>query len=100
MKVCVLGLWHLGTVTAACLASVGHKVVRLDFDETVIVNLKNGRPPLFEPGLEDLVNKGLASGHLNFSTNPAEAVQDVDIIWVAYDTPVDDEDNADVEYVI
>ena len=100
MKVCVLGLWHLGTVTAACLASGGHQVTGLDFDETVITNLKNGKPPLFEPGLEDLVNKGLASGLLNFSTNPADAVRDVQVIWVAYDTPVDDEDNADVEYVV
>jgi UDPglucose 6-dehydrogenase len=100
MKVCVLGLWHLGTVTAACLASAGHEVMGLDFDETVVANLKNGKPPLFEPGLEDLVNKGLASRHLDFSTSTAEAVQDVKIIWVAYDTPVDDEDNADVEFVI
>ena len=100
MKVCVFGLWHLGTVTAACLASGGHQVTGLDFDETVITNLKNGKPPLFEPGLEDLVNKGLASGLLNFSTNPADAVRDVQVIWVAYDTPVDDEDNADVEYVV
>ncbi|MHB8778407.1 MAG: UDP-glucose dehydrogenase family protein [Anaerolineales bacterium] len=100
MKACVLGLWHLGTVTAACLASGGHQVTGLDFDETVIANLKNGKPPLFEPGLEDLVNKGLASGALKFSANPAEAVRGVQVIWVAYDTPVDDEDNADVEYVV
>ena len=100
MKVCVLGLWHLGTVTAACLASGGHRVIGLDFDETVIANLKNGKPPLFEPGLEDLVRKGMESGALNFSTNPAEAVRGVHVIWVAYDTPVDDEDNADVEYVV
>jgi len=100
MKVCVLGLWHLGTVTAACLASGGHQVTGLDYDETVITNLKNGKPPLFEPGLEDLVNKGLASDLLDFSTNLAESVQGAQVIWVAYDTPVDDEDNADVEYVI
>lgn len=100
MKVCVLGLWHLGTVTVACLASGGHQVTGLDFDETVITKLKNGTPPLFEPGLEDLVNKGLASGLLDFSTNLAEAVQGAQVIWVAYDTPIDDEDNADVEYVV
>ncbi len=100
MKVCVLGLWHLGTVTAACLSSGGHQVTGLDFDEMVITNLKNGKPPLFEPGLEDLVGKGLASGLLNFSTDPSEAVRGVQVIWVAYDTPVDDEDNADVEYVV
>ena len=100
MKVCVLGLWHLGTVTAACLASAGHLVTGFDFDETVITNLKNGKPPLFEPGLEDLVNKGLASGLLDFSTNATEAMRGAQVIWVAYDTPVDDEDNADVDYVV
>jgi len=100
MKVCVIGLWHLGTVTAACLASGGHQVSGLDFDETVIANLKNGKPALFEPGLEDLVKKGLKSGALDFSTSPAQAVHDAQVIWVAYDTPVDDDDNADVDYVI
>ena len=100
MKVCVLGLWHLGTVTAACLASGGHQVTGLDFDEAVITNLKNGKPPLFEPGLEELVGKGRSSGLLNFSSNIEEAVRDTQAIWVAYDTPVDDEDNADVEYVV
>ena len=100
MKVCVFGLWHLGTVTAACLASGGHHVIGLDFDETVLANLKKGQPPLFEPGLEDLVSKELESGFLNFSTNPTEAIHGVQVIWVAYDTPVDDEDNADVEYVV
>lgn len=100
MKVCVLGLWHLGTVTAACLASAGHHVTGLDFDETVIANLKKGVPPVYEPELEDLVKTGLATGTLNFSTDPADAVNDAQVIWVTYDTPVDDEDNADVDYVI
>lgn len=100
MKVCVLGLWHLGTVTAACLASGGHQVTGLDFDESVIANLRVGKPPLFEPGLEDLVIKGIQAGSLGFSTDPAQAVHEAQVIWVAYDTPVDDDDNADVDYVI
>ena len=100
MKVCVLGLWHLGTVTAACLASGGHQVIGLDFDETVIVNLKNGQPPLFEPGLEELVKKGLGTGELDFSTDPKGALQGAELVWVAYDTPVDDDDNADVETIV
>ena len=100
MKVCVLGLWHLGTVTAGCLTLGGHHVTGLDFDEKVIANLRNGQPPLFEPGLEDLIKNGLASGALDFSTNSAEAVHGAQVIWVAYDTPVDDEDNANVEYAV
>jgi len=100
VKVCVLGLWHLGTVTAACLASGGHQVTGLEFDETVVNHLKNGIPPLFEPDLEDLVKNGLQSGVLDFTTSAADAIHGVQVIWVAYDTPVDDDDNADVEYVI
>ena len=100
MKVCVLGLWHLGTVTASCLSSGEHHVTGLDFNENVIADLRNGKPPLFEPGLEDLVKKGIQAGTLDFSTEPAQAVRDAQVIWVAYDTPVDDDDNADVDYVV
>ena len=99
MKVCVLGLWHLGTVTAACLASAGHEVTGLDFDAEVVAGLAAGKPPLFEPGLEELVTAGLTSGRLRFTADVAVAVQGADVVWVAYDTPVDDDDRADVTYV-
>jgi UDPglucose 6-dehydrogenase len=100
MKVCVLGLWHLGTVTAACLASGGHDVAGLDFDAPTIENLRAGQPPLFEPGLEDLVKRGLSDGRLHFTSAIADAVADAEVVWVAYDTPVDDQDRADVDFVI
>ena len=99
MKICVLGLWHLGTVTAGCLASKGHHVVGLDFDEEVIRQLQAGRPPLFEPGLKQLTQSGLKEGCLSFTTDISMALKDADMIWVAYDTPVDDEDQADVAFV-
>ncbi|MBZ5558486.1 MAG: nucleotide sugar dehydrogenase [Acidobacteriia bacterium] len=99
MKVCVLGLWHLGTVTAACLASAGHDVTGIDFDPAVVAGLAGGTPPVFEPGLEDLVKTGLASFRLRFTTDVA-AVAGADAVWIAWDTPIDDEDRADVEYVI
>jgi UDPglucose 6-dehydrogenase len=99
MKVCVVGLWHLGTVTAACLASAGHDVTGVDFDERVVDRLAAGIPPLFEPGLEDLVREGLAAGRLRFSSNPA-AASSADVVWVTYDTPVDDTDRADVDFVV
>jgi UDPglucose 6-dehydrogenase len=98
MNVCVLGLWHLGTVTAACLASAGHDVTGLDFDAAVVSCLSNGKAPLFEPGLDDLVKAGLAGGRLRFGTHAA-IVDDADIVWIAYDTPVDDDDQADVAFV-
>lgn len=100
MKVCVVGLWHLGTVTAACLASGGHDVVGLDLDVETVQRLQAGQPPLFEPGLEDLVNRGLTEGHLSFTTDIINAVKGAQVAWVAYDTPVDDDDRADVEFVV
>jgi len=99
MKVCIQGLWHLGSVTAACLASVGHDVVGLDADQNTIDGLKQGKAPLFEPGLDDLLKAGITNGNLHFTTEIGVAVTDVEVLWVAFDTPVDDDDVADVEFV-
>lgn len=100
MKVCVFGLWHLGSVTAACLASGGHQVIGLDFDERVISDLNHGQPPLFEPGLEDLVKKGIVEKYLVFTTDIKQAVRGAQVIWVTYDTPVDEDDHANVDFVV
>ena len=100
MKVCVVGLWHLGCVTAACLASGGHRVTGLDFDEQVIDGLNQGKAPLFEPGLDDLIQKGIQARTLRFTTDPEDATHGAEVVWLTYDTPVDDEDRADVEYVV
>jgi len=99
MKVCVQGMWHLGVVTAACLAQVGHDVTGLDDDGHVVRALVRGEPPVLEPGLVDLVEAGLASGRLNFTTDPAAALSDAAVLWVAFDTPVDEEDRADTLFV-
>ena len=99
MKICVKGLWHLGSVTAACLASVGHKVVGLDPGAATIASLKRGKAPLFEPGLDDLLLAGISKGALTFSCDPSEALSEAEVLWVAFDTPVDDEDKADVVFV-
>jgi len=96
MKVCVQGLWHLGSVTAACLASVGHEVVGIDPVALTVANLVQGKAPLFEPGLDDLIQAGIASGKLTFTSDSAQAVSGAEVLWVAFDTPVDDEDQADV----
>lgn len=99
MNVCVVGLWHLGTVTAACLADAGHDVTGLEFEAGVVTDLAVGKAPVFEPGLDDLVKAGVAAGRLRFSTEAAVAVNSADVVWVTYDTPVDDDDRADVEHV-
>jgi UDPglucose 6-dehydrogenase len=99
MKVAVLGLWHLGTVTAACVAGVGLPTIGIDDDPKVIAKLGSGEPPLDEPGLAELVQQGLSSGRLSFATDAAE-VATADIVWICHDTPVDEDDRADVEAVL
>jgi UDPglucose 6-dehydrogenase len=98
MKLAVFGLWHLGSVTAACAAAAGIDTVALDTDGERIAHLSAGEPPLYEPGLAELIQAGLASGGLRFTADLA-SVDDADIVWVCHDTPVDDEDRADVALV-
>jgi len=99
MRVAVYGLWHLGCVTAACLASAGNEVVGLDLDEGVVADLQRGRPPLSEPGLAERIAAGIASGRLSFTTDPQEALRNAEVLWVAFDTPVDERDEADTAWV-
>lgn len=100
MRICVFGLWHLGSVTAACLAQAGHEVVGVDPDPQTIADLRRGKPPLFEPGLKELVAAGLSSRRLRFETDVALAVADAEVVWVAFDTPVDDNDMPQVSAVV
>jgi len=99
MKVCVQGLWHLGSVTAAGLTFAGHDVIGLDSDERTIANLSIGIAPVFEPGLDDMLRAGIDTGRLKFSAETGYALCDADVLWVTFDTPVDEEDRADVEFV-
>ncbi|HEV2330494.1 MAG TPA: nucleotide sugar dehydrogenase [Verrucomicrobiae bacterium] len=95
----VLGLWHLGCVTAACCAKY-FQVAGLDFDRNVIAELNSGKAPLMEPGLDELIAAGIASKKLSFETNPKTACANADVLWVCYDTPVNDDDESDTEFVL
>jgi len=99
VRVAVVGLWHLGTVTAACLASAGHEVVGIDFDAAVVSALNAAKPPVREPGLEELVTAGLANGRLSFSTD-AHDTAGAEVVWITYDTPVNADDQSDSGFVI
>lgn len=88
----------MGTVTAGCLAAAGHEVIGLDEDESVIGGLKAGELPVSEPGLQEMIRAETASGRLRFSTSFEEAAW-ANVVWIAYDTPVDDNDKADTEFV-
>jgi len=96
MKIAVLGLWHQGVVGAACLADMGHEVVGADSDSDRIERLAQGKAPLFEPGLDALLGKGIASGRLTFTNDPAAAVRDAPHVFVMFDTPVDENDESDL----
>ena len=99
MNITVLGLWHLGSVTAACCAK-HFPVTGLDFDVPVIDNLQQGQAPLFEPGLNELIAAGLQKGSLQFTTDEKSASANADVLWVCYDTPVNENDESDVSFVL
>ena len=99
MNICVLGLWHLGSVTAACCAKY-FSVVGLDFDTANVAKLSSGQAPLLEPGLNELIAAGLAAKKLLFTTDPKAACANADVLWLTYDTPVNENDESDVEFVL
>jgi UDPglucose 6-dehydrogenase len=98
-RITVLGLWHLGCVTAACCAK-HFNVIGLDFDERRIADLKSGKPPIFEPGLDELIRTALETGQLRFTANAVEACADADVLWLCHDTPVDENDESNVAFVL
>src|SRR5688572_28667647 len=99
MKITVLGLWHLGSVSAECCAK-HFAVTGLDFDDAIVSNLQQGKAPLFEPGLNELIAAGLQKNSLRFSTDPKTACAELDVLWLCSDTPVNDNDESDAEFVL
>jgi UDPglucose 6-dehydrogenase len=87
MRVVVVGTGHVGLVTAATLAALGHDVIGLDRDEEKIGQLKRGMCPFFEPGLQEIIDDGVAVGRLRFETEPDEAVAGVEVLFVCVGTP-------------
>jgi len=100
MRVVVYGLWHLGCVTAACTAAGGHRVIGLDTDANVIADLQQGKAPIQEPGLNELLAQQIAEGNLSFTTDATSALADAQVMWVTFDMPVTDQDEADVDFLI
>lgn len=100
MRVAVVGLSHLGSVTAVCMAAAGHDVWAWDSDAAVVSALRGGAPPVNEPGLGELARKALDAGRLHATTDLQDAVGRGEVVWVAFDTPVDAEDRADTASVI
>ena len=86
-RVGVVGAGYVGLVTGACLAHVGHRVTCVDKDEGRVAELREGRMPIYEPGLEELVVQNSRRGRLLFSTDFAEAVYEANVLCTAVETP-------------
>ena len=87
MNISIFGAGYVGLVTGACLADVGHKVLCIDLNAAKIDQLRQGRIPIWEPGLEAIVARNIAEGRLLFSTEAADAAAHGSIVFVAVGTP-------------
>ena len=99
MKLSVVGTGYVGLVSGACFAELGNQVTCVDIDEEKVEGLRNGKMPIYEPGLEEIVVENHAEGNLEFTTSLAEGVTNSDIIFIAVGTPADDKGGADLSAV-
>ncbi len=100
MKVTIIGTGYVGLVTGTCLAEVGNEVMCLDLDVNKINLLKQGGIPIYEPGLQDMVQRNVAAGRLHFTTNVEESVAFGTVQFIAVGTPPDEDGSADLQYVV
>ena len=98
-QICVVGVGYVGLVTGACFADLGNRVVALDVNEERIENLKKGVMPIYEPGLEELVERNVKAGRLTFTTSYEEAVEGTEFAFIAVGTPSGVNGEADLQYV-
>jgi len=99
MNVCIVGTGYVGLVTGACFAEFGVQVVCADKDEAKIAALQKGEIPIYEPGLQDIVERNLRAGRLSFTTSTAEAVRASLVIFIAVSTPARPDGSTDLTAV-
>lgn len=90
----VVGLWHLGEIYSAGLAELGHRVIGIDSDAETVSKLRHAEPPVAEPDLVSLMRKHIGTGRLSY-THDFSRVREGDVVWLVFDTPVDEKDEAD-----
>lgn len=100
MRIAVVGTGYVGLVSGACFAEMGADVTCVDTDEKKIENLRRGVIPIYEPGLDDFVNKNVRDGRLHFTTRLADCIDDVEVVFSAVGTPPDEDGSADLKYVL
>ncbi|MEP7345184.1 MAG: UDP-glucose/GDP-mannose dehydrogenase family protein [Gemmatimonadaceae bacterium] len=100
MNISVIGTGYVGLVVGACFAETGNDVVCADVDQKKIDGLKNNVIPIYEPGLEALVERNQSQGRVTFTTDVSEAVSRADVVFIAVGTPPDEDGSADLRYVL
>jgi UDPglucose 6-dehydrogenase len=100
MKLTIIGTGYVGLVTGACLAEVGNDVLCVDLDEEKINTLRDGRIPIHEPGLQELVQRNVQAGRLRFTTDIETSVKHGTLQFIAVGTPPDEDGSADLKHVI
>lgn len=100
MHLSIFGAGYVGLVSGACLAEVGHNVVCIDVDPVKIENLKSSILPIWEPGLDALVERNQKEGRLTFTTDVSLAVHHAQVLFIAVGTPPDEDGAADLQYVL
>ncbi|MGZ3776162.1 MAG: UDP-glucose dehydrogenase family protein [Mucilaginibacter sp.] len=100
MKIAVVGTGYVGLVTGTCLADTGNHVTCVDINEKKVEMMKNGKVPIYEPGLEMVFNRNINQGRLKFTTSLADAIGEAKIIFLALPTPPGGDGAADLSYVL
>jgi UDPglucose 6-dehydrogenase len=98
-RVAVIGAGYVGLTTAACLAHLGHRVCAVDVDTSKVARLRRGQSPILEEGLADLIQQGIASGRLSFTTDAAEAARGASFVFLCVPTPQGADGAADLRFV-
>lgn len=98
-QICVIGVGYVGIVSGACFADLGNRVIALDIDEERVANLNKGIMPIYEPGLDELVERNVKAGRLSFTTSYKEALDGTEFAFIAVGTPSGVEGDADLQYV-
>ena len=99
-KIAVFGTGYVGLVTGVCFADMGHNVICVDIDAAKVDQLRQGKSPIYEPGLEELLKQNIEANRLQFSTSSQEGIAQSDIIFVAVGTPPHEDGSADVDAVL
>lgn len=100
MKLTMVGTGYVGLVTGTCFANTGNNVTCLDVDKNKIARLRAGECPIYEPGLTELIERNVAAGRLQFTTDKDEAYRDAEAIFICVGTPSDEDGSADLQYVL